>query len=366
MSTAVDRQVTFPLIRVAGPPLERGRQYGRQAGQHIARAVDIYRAGFADAGMSWPQALEIAARFRTAIAEYDKDLEVEMTGIAAGAEQQVETIVALNARIELLQWRARAAAMDECTGVIALPSATTDGHLLHAQNWDWRAECVDVAVVLRVDSDNGPDILTFVEAGQLARNGMNSAGISITANGLHCDSDGGRTGVPTTCVRRRALQASTLTGAMDEVMNAPRAYSHNLMIASASGIAVDFETTPDDVFWIEPAQGLLVHANHFKSAAALSRVTDTGLRLNADSLHRDMRVTQLLEPRRGSITIEDLKRALGDADGAPLAVCRSPVRKRDGVLSSTVATVIMDTTERRMWVAPAPYAGAHYTEYSLS
>ena len=74
---------------------------------------------------------------------------------------------------------------------------TADGVLLHGQNWDWRAECAETGVVLRIRREDGPDILTFTEAGGLARSGLDSAGIGLTANALECDRDYQRgAGVP--------------------------------------------------------------------------------------------------------------------------------------------------------------------------
>ena len=37
--------------------------------------------------------------------------------------------------------------------------------------------------------DDGPDLLTFTEAGALGRSGFNAAGIAITANYLRSDRD---------------------------------------------------------------------------------------------------------------------------------------------------------------------------------
>jgi len=42
---------------------------------------------------------------------------------------------------------------------------------------DWRDACRHSTVVLRIRQSGGPDILTMVEAGMLARAGLNSAGI---------------------------------------------------------------------------------------------------------------------------------------------------------------------------------------------
>src|SRR3546814_1886738 len=60
---------------------------------------------------------------------------------------------------------------DGCTTIIVQPERTPDGTLIHAHNWDWKASCAETCVVLRVRGDGGPDILTFTEAGTLARFG---------------------------------------------------------------------------------------------------------------------------------------------------------------------------------------------------
>eukprot|EP01035_Chromulina_nebulosa_P036053 gene36054-48512_t len=53
---------------------------------------------------------------------------------------------------------------DGCTGVVVMPSASRSGKLIHAQNWDWRVESLELGVVLRIQPDEGPSMLTFAEA----------------------------------------------------------------------------------------------------------------------------------------------------------------------------------------------------------
>src|SRR3546814_14277720 len=108
--------------------------------------------------------------------------------------------------------RAKLAAIEDpdgCTGLVALPGATAAGRLIHAQNWDWKAECAETAVVLRIRRDDGPDILTFTEAGALARCGLNAAGIAITAKYLESDRDYGVVGVPLALIRRTGIGRAT-------------------------------------------------------------------------------------------------------------------------------------------------------------
>jgi isopenicillin-N N-acyltransferase-like protein len=115
-----------------------------------------------------------------------------------------------------------------------------------------------------------------------------------------------------------------------------------------------------------PDRGLLVHANHFTSIGALAKVHDLGLETNTDSLYRDRRVRARLEQNIGNLGVEDFKAAFADRYGAPRAVCRSPVQGPGGKTSSTVATIVMDTTAREMWIAKRPYDRPHFKRYALA
>jgi isopenicillin-N N-acyltransferase-like protein len=361
----------FPLIEAAGPPREMGRQYGRGAAERIHRSIAIYERGFAEKGVDWPLARQIAARFAPRIEQSYPRIAEEMRGIADGADLPYEDIVAINARTELLYggFGTRPALPDDdidgCTGAVALPSTTADGHLLHAQNWDWRDECAESSVVVRFAPDDGPRMLIFVEAGLMARVGLNDAGIAITGNFLECEHDGTRDGVPVPIVRRHALTHTSLGPALQTVLAAERAFSINLILSQREGEAFDLECTPEEVFWLLPEDDILTHANHFVSLPARIKLKDRGLPTNGDSLYRDVRVRRYLKRDHGRITVDTFKQALADRFGAPRAVCRSATVGPGGKVSSTVATVIMDTTAQKMWIAPRPYGPHRYTEYAL-
>ncbi|HYE49891.1 MAG TPA: C45 family peptidase [Azospirillaceae bacterium] len=361
----------FPLIDVAGGPEERGERYGRLAADRIALALDLYREEFARKGIGWAEAHALADRFLERIADYDPELTREMAAIAAGAGQTLSAVVLINARTELMFWKLRApspsGAGEECTSAIVLPEASRDGRLLHAQNWDWQPQCAETTVVLRIRGADGvPSILTCAEAGQLARHGLNAAGIAITANGLHSDQDYGRFGIPNPLIRRRMLASTSLARAMFVLNNAPRAFSHHLGISHADGEAFGIEATPDDLFVLEPRDGLLVHANHFVSPVAQLKVRDLNIARTPETLYRQGRVEKSLRAARGGVDMDALKAALADRWGSPDAVCRSPAERPGGMVSATVYTLVMDAGAGRLWLAPRPYEdGAEFTEYRL-
>lgn len=352
----------FPLIEIEGGPYDRGLSYGRQAGERIALGLTVYGNSFA-----LPQAKAAATRYLSNLEAYDIELVTELRGIAEGAEQPVEAILALNARTELTAWDQGAG--EECTALLAMPERTSEGALLHGQNWDWRPDCVDTVIVVHIRPASGPDILTFCEAGQLARHGLNSEGVALTANGLQTDDEFIGDGIPGPFIRRRMLMATSLAEATGILMNSRRSSSQNIMLSHAGGRgrseALNFEATPHDLFWSLPERGLLSHSNHFKHPTALAKVNDIGLLRHPESLYRDRRVLAQLEADGDQIAIASFERALADNYGAPNAVCRSPAQRSDGSISATVASLIMDAAAGVLKIAPEPYRGIQYHEYRL-
>jgi isopenicillin-N N-acyltransferase-like protein len=388
----------FPLVTIEGPPLERGRQYGRQARERIHAALRVYAPAWSAGGAGNRDALLARAReFAQVIRGRFPDLLEEMQGIAEGADLVLEDVVALNARTELLygansaQGAAKAVQdgmnaakgkgiaktakggaksakrkaqtpPDGCTGAVILPERS-GGRVIIGQNWDWRPACRDLAILLRIVPEQGPRILTFVEAGMLARSGMNSAGIGLCGNFLQSDQDFRQSGVPIPLLRRAMLQSETLAQAVGAVLRSPRAFSSNHLLAHRDGEAIDLESSPPEVFTLFAEQGLLAHANHFK--AAQGRVRDTGLARYPDSLFRDRRVLVQLNRQDGPLTADDLKLALQDHFGLPDSVCRHRAARADGVEIETVASVVMDLTQGVLWVAPGPVCRNEYRAFTL-
>jgi isopenicillin-N N-acyltransferase-like protein len=368
----------FPLIDVSGPPHERGRQYGAQAAARIRKGAAGYTAQLDRLGLNQDAVAALVRAYTPVIERFDPTYVEEMQGIAAGAEIPFTHVALLNARTELLKLAEKPALRaklqedpDGCTGLVVMPQSSADGRLLHAQNWDWKAECAETAVVLRIRRDDGPDILTFTEAGGLARSGLNAAGIAITANYLESDRDYRELGVPLALIRRKVLQQESPALAMHAV-HATRKSAANNMIVSASradgqGVAIDFECAPDETFQVHPENGLLVHANHFVSPVALTKLRDTGIANTPCSLYRDLRVRDLLRQVPGRIGVADIKRALADDFGTPWAVCRPPRANMAGTtLSATVAMVVMQPSRGIMEVAPLPALGLDFTTYTLA
>ncbi|HEX7916369.1 C45 family peptidase [Rudaea sp.] len=364
---------SFPLIDLAGTPHARGRAYGAAVPERIARSVALYRGQMQRRGVEQAEQFRLARGFMPTIEAYDPTYLEEMRGIAEGAGVALEDIVIINCRTEMMfgyetlgKAETKREPDDGCTGIIVLPEAAREGRLIHAHNWDWREECIDTGVVLRIRNEHAPDILVFAEAGALARHGFNSAGVSITGNFLMCERDYQKPGeAPLALLRRKLLEMPNLAGALGQVFTKSRLCSNNLMLGHADGEAVDLECAPDEVFWMTPEDGVLVHANHWISPIARVKLTDLGIRNNSDSIYRQRRVAAVLQAKRGGISIDDIKAALFDEFGKPDSVLRSPKPVSFESISATVATTIMDTAARKMWIARAPYLNRVFAEYTL-
>ena len=356
----------FPLIDLSGTPRGRGRQYGEAAAERIRRSADIYLTAFCRQGLGKDRVSVLVDTLLPIIDRFEPAYLEEMRGIAEGARCPLEHVVVVNARTELLaQARLATAEPDGCTGVVVLPEAS-GGAVIHAQNWDWRAECAETGVVLRIRSDEGPALLTFTEAGGLARCGLNAAGIGLTANFLGSDRDGRRPGVPLVLLRRRVLESPHFALAIQAVYATPKWVSNNVMLSHAGGAALDIESAPDDSFLLQPEAGLLVHANHFEHPSALAKLRDTGLATTPDSAYRAQRVRGLLAPNRGRIDVADVKAALFDDFGTPFSVCRPPRPAATGDnLSASVMMVVMQPGEGWMDICPLPALQREFTRYTL-
>lgn len=366
----------FPFVSVSGSPYERGRQHGTAVAARVRHSAQFYAAQLDGIGSNGAMRAALISEFRRTIADFDESYLEEMRGIADGAGLPLDAIIIINARTEIVA-KARLLARkavdeaqearmaDGCTGAIILPGRTASGGVIQGQNWDWNPECVHTAIVLRVRREDGPDLMTFVEAGGLGRHGLNSAGICITGNYLRSNRDYSQEGVPLALVRRKALEQEDLALAMQFVAVTPKACSTNMMLSHNDGFGINFECAPDEVFPILPDDGLIVHANHWISPIALTKLRDTGIGTAPDSQYRDWRVRKLLNEPRRLLTREDLKAALSDDFLTPYSVCRPPRPKATGDISASVAMILMEPALGLMEVAPLPALNRHFTIYSL-
>jgi isopenicillin-N N-acyltransferase-like protein len=329
---------TLPLIEISGTPGDRGRQYGEAVRPQLGAALAYYEEAFGrSAGLTWDQVTARAARWQEPVRSYAPHLLAEMQGIADGAGVGLLDVLALNARGEVIYDRSFADMADSatvaeeepaegCTSFAVYGEASGDGHVWAGQNWDWRAGVADTVVMLRIVQPPAPTLIMQVEAGQIGRQGANSAGIALNANGL-----GGRfndaVGLPQTVVRRSVLDQHTITDALDVLCRTRAHIASNALLTCREGFAIDLETTPAGHGWLYPEDGLLVHGNHYQAGVPAAIAADYRP-LSSDSLVRVPRAEQGLRALRSSTGPDEsrklIKQAMSDHLGLPESLCTHP------------------------------------------
>ncbi|CAG2164850.1 unnamed protein product [Oppiella nova] len=191
---------SYDHIIVRGNPFTRGRSYGQQTKEKIISNINFYK----NSGVlpDWDKVCKyINNHYMNALEKYYPSGLNEMKGIAMGSGVDIEDIVLLNSRYEMLRWSRHlhikskvTDQLQECTGAVCLSKATKSGEVLIGQNWDINERILndEIGVLLEVHPDATENIAPFfmlTEAGQLGRSGMNANGLGIIAMGLLSSED---------------------------------------------------------------------------------------------------------------------------------------------------------------------------------
>ena len=334
----------IPVITMKGSSLECGRQYGEAAGDLIRGSLKVYLKWFhALHGIDQEETFNLARKFEPVIEEFDPDTLEEMKGIAEGADIPLEAVIAVNARSELV-FGLKARLDDGCTNLVVFGDATADGHTYMAQNWDWKPAVKWNVVVLDIQREGDPRILTMTEAGQLTKHGFNETGFGICNNFML--SDKRRFGMPVHVIRRKALRSTIMSDAIGAVLNSQRALAANYLMGHADGAGVDLEAWPEGVDIIHAQDGILTHANHFQIRREGRE--DLGRTILPDSLLRDVRLRERLSERHGELNLNVIAEIMSDHFNYPNSICRH-LNPRDGDEGiESLGCLILDLTDRVM------------------
>ena len=348
-------------VRVEGTSYQRGRQYGRQAAARVRLSVQAYQQAFAHfAGWDWATVRREAARFEAPVGTFRPAYLEEMRGIADGAGLDLTDILAINVRTEVMysakarQAPRAAKALAECSAFAHVPGPGQPGPAILGQNWDWLLHATQTLVVLEARPEEGPDFVTVVEAGLLAKAGMNAAGLGLVTNALVTNADVGEPGLPYHVLLRAVLDCATVTEAVKVLQAGPRSSSANYLIAHASGAALDIEAAPGDftrLYPLFPEDGVLLHTNHFLAPRvdpvdlALWAMPSTMVRLQRLRAAAAAQVT-------AARTLDDFRALLADHADYPHSICAHPdPADHPCEQGATIASVLMDLNARHLWLA---------------
>ncbi len=286
--------------------------FGRAQRAAVANTVGAYRRMLREAAGIPPADLTrhgaaIAAR----LGREEPELLAEIAGLADGAGQQVEELVAINARTELLGGVGAA----ECSVVARIDAA---GVRL-TQTWDWHPALAGSRVIWTVEEPDGHWFTTVTEAGILAKLGLNGSGLACGLNFLRSTGDGGAGGTPIHLLLRLVLQRSRRIADATALLLAARVSASScITLASREQSApalVAVELSPAGAYVVRPdGDGTLLHTNHFLAPAGAAH--DAQHALGPGSVQRYERLSEAM--RRGEDPTSALAAHL--PEGEPL--CR--------------------------------------------
>jgi isopenicillin-N N-acyltransferase-like protein len=316
---------------------------------------------FRAAGLRTATVYEQAERFLPTIDAYAPHLVDEMRGIAAGSGLDLQAIVALNCRTELLYAVGKAT---ECTALGVTPPASADGHVRLAQNWDWHPSMAGALVLWVIHRSDGPDLLTLTEAGMVGKIGVNARGLAMVVNLLTSDADHPGPALPMHVILRKVLEdAGSVTAAASMIAAAARCSSCNHMLADRDGDLADVEATPQGIVELRGDRGVLTHTNHCLDPDLAAR--DSYARDKPDTLARGARSDALAG--RGPLDEAAMRAILADHTSAPKGICRHPQPELPfAEQGATIASLIFDLTAGTLDLADGEPCETHYRRLQLS
>ncbi len=341
------------VLTLKGSPYQIGHKHGKKARQEIEHNLDVYFRRFkSETELSHEVAISRAAKFLDVINRVSPEYAETMKGVAAGSGQVLLDITALNVRYELMYSQFSKIGLKPipktfgCTAFAAVPAAVENGHLMMAQNWDWIPEVK--GLFLKVRNENGPDVLSFTEAGVVGgKIGLNSEGLGLLINGIVSSKDDWARLKKPFHVRCWEIRQQKTIGL---------------------GKIVDIESAPEAVCELEPDRGALAHTNHFSNPRKLGvrQVLDEE---RLSTLQRYRRIQKLLDGtvRVGQkLSLAGAENMLRDHYGKPESVCRhSNMKLPEYERYETVVSVVMDLYGRKLWATVGSPCTAEYQSLKL-
>jgi hypothetical protein len=246
-----------------------------------------------------------------------------------------------------------------CSGAMALPSVTTDHHLLHARNLDYDGLGTydRYPTVAFCRPDEGMAYCWIASAGvqTAALDGYNAAGIFLGSNTAPT-TDVSLRGEPFFGLNEQVVrQARTLGEAVDMLGRRHAASGYNVHLShgpSRDAVVVEYAYSKQRVR--TPRDGLLWVTNHYVDPEMAATKPVNGLVDDANTWGRYARLEALLAGQRGRIDVPFLVDCLRDQTEQ-----RNGERHPFGDVVCnylTIGSVVCDVTAGRLWVAadPAP------------
>ncbi len=325
----------LPKITLRGTPFEIGKEYGELARVRILLHLANQKSIIANLRPDEPEWWRAEVRRHLPVyEEMAPHFVEEMQGLAAGAEIDLDDVLLLNIRDELVV-AGKPVFAEQCTSFGCRGSATLDGQPILGQTKNTAAISKDLYVVISMRQQGRPDLLQMPYAGEFGVFGLSSAGMSCFGNSLYVRGRG-RGRIPFSLFRRLVLEANSVDDVIALVDKHGLTAPGNLTMGDGRGRIVAIESTDHGHAIVEPKNDILVHANHIDSPLARWETYEEPERTG--SHRRQQRLMELFEAERGRLTAPIAMRCLMDHSNYPLSICRHPFGESNA--QTTAALVV--------------------------
>ena len=347
---------TFPELKAGGSYGTLGYEHGKKFALLIEKNLNFYKRWIPSPLTDKTEELIRAAESFVSLLmnRFPHQVE-EMEGIAKGAGLTLTDIMIINARTDLRSLYTRNKPHEDrpgCTSLAIRSTKDSASALALGQNWDWNTEFMDTAVILRLEPDNSPPLVTFTEAGMLGKIGFNRNKLGVCLNFLSHESENRAdpVGIPIHCLLRAVMECGSLDEAHQKVALSQRCASANFLMAQYGdknhGI-MNLEITPDSVAVIRDEKDFFIHTNHYLSPSLEQGCMDRG---SFSTENRYLTGYECLSQMDLNAVnpVEAMKQVLKLRKGAPYSVSRSPAPNSQ---STTIAGIIMDLGRNTFYLA---------------
>ena len=254
-----------------------------------------------------------------------------------------------------------------CTGFMASPRVTADGHWIMGRNFDFDGgEVFDRdKLIWFVRPTDGYAYVNVSFAGMIGVvSGMNEEGLAVSVNAAAVDSPP-RLGMPMTFIIRDVLKYASSLDEAEHILTERGAFVSDavLVVDGDAGEAALFEVTPRGVARIDVDDALAV-SNHFRSPAFADDPVNRHRMETNTTVARLTRMEELLERHRGRIDLPTAVSMLSDRMGPGDTVLP---RGHHEAIDADIAThsVVFDVTARTLWVSVFPNTQGGWVSYDL-
>lgn len=358
------------ILSVSGTPAAMGEAFGEACRESIP---DLYERRLANAvrqarvhgGREVGEAgvLDVARACLAPTAAHHPEGFAELEGIARGANQPVEKILAMNGLTDIrdvLAWSGTLEALGGCSAYLVPGAQTVSGKLLCGQTWDLATDNMPHVLCVHRRPSEGPQTWTLTTSGCLSLIGLNEHGIAVgTTNVRTTDA---RPGVTYLSIIHKALSAQTLEQAEAAVVGdadsgpVQRAGAHFYYLGDGQGRALALECTPFLAERVEVSESAYVHTNHCLVPA---HVEVEGNTPSTSSHARQARLEQLIAEASagGSADLDASKAWMGDRANGAKAISRTDF---DNI--STNGAVVMEPESGTIHVCHGPPHDAQWLD----